>query len=238
MQVKKQEIEQGEKIKQVADRVWGWNTQAGTLRAKRRVKEFLRYFDLRENKRILEVGCGTGIFTEFFCQIQVKPIAVDISYDLLQEAMERNPNIIFIQADAENLPFKVNVFDCVFGVSILHHLDISAALRSIKAVLKNNGVIIFSEPNMLNPQIFLQKRIPLLKRFMLDTPAETAFFRWRLKKILELNGFKQINIHPFEFLHPFIPKCLINFVKKLELHLEGTPFIREIAGSLLIFAEK
>jgi len=168
----------------------------------------------------------------------IKPIAVDISYGLLKKARKRNANIIFIQADAENLPFKDNVFDYVLGVSILHHLNLRSALKSIRSVLIDNGSMIFSEPNMANPQIFLQKKIGWLKRILNDTPDETAFFRWKLRQHLEQNGFSHIHIFPFEFLHPFTPAFLVHFIKRLELYLENIPIFKEIAGSLLISSKK
>ena len=38
---------------------------------------------------------------------------------------------------------------------------------------------------MLNPQIAIQKNIPWVKRKLGDSPDETAFFRWPLRRLLE-----------------------------------------------------
>ena len=236
--IKHQERAHGEKIQSKADEIWGWDTAAGLFRSRRRLKEFLQCLASAKKEKVLEIGCGTGVFTRLFCQNGIKPIAVDISHDLLRKAKDKNPDVFFIQADAENLPFKENVFDCVLGVSILHHLNINSALKCIRAVLVDGGSMAFSEPNMANPQIFLQKRIRWLKKILNDTPSETAFFRWELKKTLEQNGFSQIYIYPFEFLHPLTPVPFICFIKKLERWLERAPIFKEIAGSLLIYSKK
>ncbi len=236
--IKFQEKEHGKKIQYKADKIWGWSTQAGILRANRRLKEFLPYLDSARKNRVLEIGCGTGVFTNLFYLNGIMPVAIDISYDLLKKAKNRNPNLVLIQADAENLPFKENFFDCVLGISILHHLNINSALKDIRAVLRDDGVMIFSEPNMANPQIFLQKRIGWLKRIMHDTPSETAFFRWQLERTLRLNGFSCICMCPFEFLHPYTPRCVIPIVTMLQQYLERIPIIKEIAASLLIVARK
>lgn len=233
-----QEKAHGRKIQSKADKIWGWDTPAGVFRSTRRLNEFLQYLTLAKRTKVLEIGCGTGVFTNLFYKNGITPIAIDISYDLLRKAKNKNHNIFFIQADAENLPFKENTFDCVLGVSVLHHLNTNSAFKAIRAVLTDGGSIIFSEPNMANPQIFLQKRISWLKRMLRDTPNETAFFRWKLKKTLEQNGFSQVYIYPFEFLHPLTPVPLIYFIKKLERCLERTPIFREIAGSLLICSKK
>lgn len=236
--IKSQEKEHGKKIQSQADKILGWDTPAGVFRASRRLKGFLKYLALAKKNKVLEIGCGTGAFTTLFCMNGIIPIAIDISYDLLKKAKNKNPNIIFIQADAENLPLKKNVFDCVLGVSILHHLNVNSALKGIRAVLTDGGLIIFSEPNMANPQIFLQKRIRWLKRIMNDTPSETAFFRWRLEKTLKQNGFLCISINPFEFLHPYTPRRFIPVIARLQRYLERIPIVREIAGSLFIVARK
>lgn len=237
-QIKLQEIKQGKKIRDCAERTWGWATPAGIFRVSRRVDEFIHYLNTDKKSKVLEIGCGTGIFTNNFYQRGICPIGIDISLDLLKKAKERNPRIIFIQADAENLPFKENVFDFVLGISVLHHLAIRDALKSIKSVLKAGGKIIFSEPNGINPQIFFQKRIDRIKKLVLDTPFESAFSRWQIENTLSTSGFEQISARPYEFLHPLTPKIFINFIRRIEYCIERIPFIKEMGGSLLIFAKK
>lgn len=133
---------------------------------------------------------------------------------------------------------KEKPYDAVIGSSVLHHLEIKEAIQNIYHLLKPNGVISFAEPNMMNPQIMLQKNIPCLKKKMGDSPDETAFFRWTLKKILQEYGFSEIQIQPFDFLHPAVPIRLIAPVKKIGRVLEELPLFQEIAGSLYIYAKK
>jgi hypothetical protein len=130
------------------------------------------------------------------------------------------------------------VFDSVVGSSVLHHLEIEEALRDIYRVLKPMGTIYFTEPNMLNPQIAIQKNIPWIKRKLGDSPDETAFFRWPLRQLLEQTGYRDIRIDPFDFLHPKTPVPLIDRVNNLGRLLERVPVISEFAGSLYIRAIK
>ena len=67
--------------------------------------------------------------------------------------------------------------------------EIEEALRDIYRVLKPGGTIYFTEPNMLNPQIAMQKNIPWIKRKLGDSPDETAFFRWPLRRLPVFNHF-------------------------------------------------
>ncbi len=105
-------------------------------------------------------------------------------------------------------------------------------------VLKPGGRIFFTEPNMMNPQIAMQKNIPSLKRKLGDSPDETAFFRWSLKNLMLNTGFLAIAIKPFDFLHPALSPYLIPLVSTLGSMVEKTPVLKEIAGSLYITAQK
>ena len=238
MDRKKQEILHGKAISLDAENIWGWTTPAGNLRGERRVDEILKRLGLDNKLKILEIGCGTGFFSSKFKKRGIEPICLDISMDLLNHAKNKGSNLNFIQADAENLPFKDNTFDAIIVISVLHHLDIKVALTAFKNALKKDGLIIFSEPNMLNPQIFLQKNIPFLKKMAGDTPTETAFFRWSLKKPLKKLGFSRIEIKPFDFMHPAIPIGLISLFKPITELFEKIPVIKELSGSLIIFAKK
>jgi hypothetical protein len=89
----------------------------------------------------------------------------------------------------------------------------------------------------MNPQIFLQKSIPFLKRLAGDSPDEYAFTRFEIAKRLSQAGFSSIRVKPFEFLHPAVPEAWISRIERLESWVEGT-FLREIGGSILIEARK
>ena len=105
-------------------------------------------------------------------------------------------------------------------------------------MLKNGGILSFAEPNMLNPQIAIQKNIPWVKRRLGDSPDETAFVRWKLLRLLEEAGFGDVYIRPFDWLHPLTPRPLIPIVKTIERAVEAIPLLREFSGSLYIKAKK
>jgi hypothetical protein len=75
---------------------------------------------------------------------------------------------------------------------------VDQALKEFARILKPGGGIMFTEPNMMNPQIALVKNTPALKRRAGDSPDETAFFRWVIAGKLRHHGFTDISIVPFD----------------------------------------
>ena len=220
--------------------IWGWATPAGKVRAKRRAAMIINGGHLQSEKKILEIGCGTGLFTEMFASSRCQIIAVDISQELLEKAKKRNlpKNQVRFLAKSFELCADDESFDAIIGSSILHHLDIDSALTQIFNLLKPGGYTCFAEPNMLNPQIFIQKKIPIIKKWMGDSPDETAFRASQIRKKMRLSFFTEINIIPFDWLHPATPSLMIPVVEQIGFILEKIPVIKEFAGSLLIMGRR
>ena len=189
---------------------------------------------------MLELGCGTGMLTRHLVRTGARVTAVDISPDLLTLAEQslRGVPVDWLLADASNTGLEAGQHDCVVGSSVLHHLDVRTSIAELFRVLKPGGRIRFTEPNMLNPQIAVQKNMPAIKRLLGDSPDETAFVRWRMARALRDQGFESVVLTPFDFLHPAIPGFALRVAEPLAAALEGVPLLREIAGSLMIEARK
>jgi len=234
------EIAHGKKLLESgAEQIWGWGTPAGQVRALRRADWIIDSAQLNPSSRVIEIGCGTGIFTEIFARSKATIVALDISEELLVEARKRviSETVNFICMPFEKMETN-EPFDAIIGSSVLHHLDIKPALNKIFRLLKPGGLMSFAEPNMLNPQIMVQKNIPWIKEKVGDSPDETAFVRWHLGNLLKKCGFKNIKIVPRDWLHPAVPTGMIGPMSWLGNFLEHVPVVREIAGSLYIAAQK
>jgi ubiquinone/menaquinone biosynthesis C-methylase UbiE len=221
-----------------AGEIWNWESAAGKVRWRRRVEMLSSVIE--EGDKVLELGCGTGYFTKELVRTKASVTAIDISQELIREAQKtvQADNVSFEIQNACRMEFNDNLFDKVIGSSVLHHLDIRKALSEIHRVLRPGGRIAFTEPNMMNPQIALQKNIPWLKKRLGDSPDETAFFRWKLKNLMHATGFEQVQILPFDFLHPSIPAGAISLFSAIGRIAERLTIIKEIAGSLHITARK
>jgi SAM-dependent methyltransferase len=220
--------------------VWGWGTPAGRLRAQRRAGLIAAGAALRPGVTALEIGCGTGLFTELFAASGASLVAVDISDDLLARARQRRlppERVRFVSGRFEDAALPGG-FDAAIGSSVLHHLELDDALAAMRKALKPGGVLSFAEPNMLNPQVFLERHPPFFLKdyYAYTSPDETAFVRWTFAKQLERAGFVDVKITPFDWLHPATPPALIGAVRAAGRLIERTPLAREFAGSLHILA--
>tara|TARA_Y100000310_G_C20168326_1_gene572436 strand:+ start:84 stop:578 length:495 start_codon:yes stop_codon:yes gene_type:complete len=91
--------------------------------------------DIKNKDLLLDVGCGTGLSSDFDCNV----IGIDPAIELLQQNKKPiNKNIL---ATAENIPFKDNAFDKVISVTSMHNFDdIVKGMQEMKRVGKNDFV--------------------------------------------------------------------------------------------------
>ncbi len=81
--------------------------------------------------RILDLGCGTGLLSEF---LQKKIYGVDISFQMLKKAQVKE---IVVQADMDFLPFRNSVFDAVLSFTSLQNLpSADHVFKEVRRVLK------------------------------------------------------------------------------------------------------
>ena len=232
------EISHGKFLSEGAtEKYWGWETPAGKIRAKRRGRIIAESAGLTPEMRVLEIGCGTGLFTEIFSNYGSQLTAVDISPDLLKKAHRRNfaNPVDFKEGRFEEFDFEEG-FDAIIGSSVLHHLNLKRSLNRIYSLLKPGGIMCFAEPNYVNPQVAVMFKFRYF--FPEISPDENPFLRWQLRKNLIESNFENLTIKPFDWLHPSTPHQLINIVSYAGKLFEQIPFLREFAGSLLIKAQK
>jgi ubiquinone/menaquinone biosynthesis C-methylase UbiE len=220
---------------------WGSQTKAGKIRMNERAQLAIKHGKLRPGMRVLEPGAGNGEFTLRLAKsgatirgIEISPRQVELGNDRLVNFA----NAKIVEGDIENLDFPDASFDAVVGNSVLHHFDLNHALPEITRVLKPRGNFFFCEPNMINPQIAIEKNIPFIGRMLQNSPDETAFIRWQIVKKLTLYGLERITATPFDFLHPGVPDQWIGGLMTFNRFLNRLPLVREIGGSLQIKANK
>jgi len=104
---------------------------------------------------VLDIGCGSLAFTaKTYSKYTERPvILVDQSLKMLRMAkaklMKQNSkipdNLIFLHADALNLPFQEDIFTTILSENLLHCLgDTAVLLNQLKTIISKNGKMYFT----------------------------------------------------------------------------------------------
>ena len=214
------------------------------VRTERRCNLIVNEMNIRRDTTILEIGCGRGEMAYTIAQkTNAALLGVDLCVPFIEEAKRKYPldNLNFEVMDFNN-PEILNggKFDYIIGNGILHHLyyNLNEALKNIRLLLKENGKIIFMEPNLKNPYCYLIFTYPYFRKKAKLEPGEMAFTRKFIGKKLEESGFSKIKAGYRDFLVPGIPGIFINPSIIIGNLAESLPGINNLAQSLFIIADK
>jgi len=110
-----------------------------------KIQAALAHLSLSKNDEVLDAGCGTGILFGYLAD-EVRSIAgADTSRGLLKEAKRKAKiysNIGLVLADADSLPFRNQMFDKAFAITLLQNMpNPSRTLNEISLVSKPKATI-------------------------------------------------------------------------------------------------
>lgn len=102
------------------------------------IKKFLEDKNIKLDGEILDVGCGSGISTNCFSCIK----GIDPCSELIEIAKNKYPNISFIKAYAEEIPFKNKEFDYTISITASQNFsDLNKSIKEINRVSKKGFLI-------------------------------------------------------------------------------------------------
>lgn len=103
-----------------------------------------------ENRHILDIGCGLGMYTQAFRRYSSAVYGVEVERDRAVQALDRAAGVA--QAVGERLPFPDNTFDLVFNHEVLEHVaDDRQVAREMVRVTRPGQYIVTFVPNRLWP---------------------------------------------------------------------------------------
>ena len=111
----------------------------------------LRMFLPKKGMSILDVGCGTGSYLEFYKRFQCNLFGIDPSPAMLEIAKERlGQGADLYQGSAADMPYPDHSFDLIVSMLVLHEIDHElrlAVIDEIKRVLNPSGKILLIDFN-------------------------------------------------------------------------------------------
>jgi SAM-dependent methyltransferase len=140
--------------------------------------------------RVLDLGCGTGFFLAELDEQHSGAVGLDISHDMLKVSDRYVPGARLVTADAEKLPFVPGSFDTVFCKGSLHHTrDHVGFLSNCREALRDDGVLVMSEPCNDNPLIRIARAL-LYKKSPHFDEGDQGFTREGIIALCERAGFE------------------------------------------------
>ncbi|MFH1507776.1 MAG: class I SAM-dependent methyltransferase [Candidatus Omnitrophota bacterium] len=160
------------------------------------------------NGRILEVGCGEGLFLAELAKANpgLECVGVDNNQERVSQSQARvkeaglsNVNISY--ADAKGLKFNDSYFDAVACINVFFNLPslevVNSVLKEICRVSKSSGRIIFDVRNAGNPLLKIKYKLaPFYDPTVKNLPLNTYNFS-QVKKMLQECRLKLID---FKFI--------------------------------------
>lgn len=90
-------------------------------------------------KRLLDIGCGTGLILDLTHDLFEELDGIDITPEMLERIKPR-PNVRAQLASAEEIPFADSTFDAITAYSVLHHIEnLAPVFREVRRTLKPGG---------------------------------------------------------------------------------------------------
>jgi dolichol-phosphate mannosyltransferase len=224
------------------ERYWQKHPVTSELKLRWRALTVRHCFHLLPGESILELGAGSGLWTEHLA-VTVRgenPITAAVfNDDLFEIACQRHlPNTKFLRVVDPFTDLPVEHFDYVIGTAILCHDQYVHNLRALYRVLKPGGQFLFFEANFWNPQVFVKHAFPSIGRWAGNVRCQIGLRKYKLMQMASQEQFTNIDIIPYDIVHPLIPLSMVRPLQSLAFILEHTPGVRELCGTLYIWASK
>jgi len=147
---------------------------------------FQRLFELlqtKEDGHYLDIGCGTGNYTALFAEQGLMMSGMDPSSEMLKKAEENQPDILWLQGQAEKTGLPKNEFDGIVGSLTIHHWNnLLEGFKELYSILKpQSKLVLFTSdpqqmegywlnhyfPSMMKASMALMPELPLIKQALL-----------------------------------------------------------------------
>lgn len=152
---------------------------------KRQGKELIKHLPSLKNKKVLDLGGGTGRLAMQMACAGADLWLLDASPQMLKQALRLLPGERVIQGDSVSLPFKDNTFDIVTMVDVFHHLKSQEkTLKECRRVLVSGGSLYLLE---FHPGFISIKILAFVER-LVGEPC-TFILPEDLIKVLKKTGY-------------------------------------------------
>lgn len=195
-------------MSEIWDKVW--RQPVSRTRPYWYAEEFLHYLIRwsagKEKALFLEIGAGSGQFSDHLSIRGIEVVALDYSRNSirLMRRMRKNGGASFhiVRADARGMPFRNSTFSVIFSEGLLEHFRNPGGLvTEAVRVLQKHGITIFAVPNKFSFHTIGRGIATRLLKLQWVYGYEASYSKWELRHLLNSVGLRNIEIHGIGLLY-------------------------------------
>ncbi|MFA6226702.1 MAG: methyltransferase domain-containing protein [Methanoregula sp.] len=192
--------------------------------------------------KLLDIGCGTGLFVEKFIKNGGAAVGLDISGKMISRAYHRCPTSEFIVGTGEKIPFCDHSFEAVSSLLVFSYVkDPHAMLSESYRVLKPGGVISICTlgKKLLTrgiPALYQLGEKMKIKHLVMKDFGEHYYDEDEMNSLFSQVGFSDVDVSWCSFAHIDMIDPLFNFARKVEPFVEKR--VPQLAYNICVSAKK
>ena len=210
----------------------------------RLIDAFVALSRLPSGSRVVDLGCGSGVFTDVLQRRGYRCSGVDLSPKLIEIARAKFRDVEFVEGDVEQLPFADASFDGVLLSGLVHHLpDPSRCAAEVFRILRPGGTFVAFDPNRMNPFMYLYRdRSSPFYSSLGVTANERPVLAREVASMFEVAGFRvgtdYLSNLQYRYIASGRARWLLPFYNAVDAVLFAPSFMRWFRPFVLTFGEK
>ena len=162
-------------------------------------EQLLKHLNPNKKGIYLDIGCGTGNYTNALQEKGFQFIGIDPSIEMLKKAQSKNQNITWKIGAAEKTDLQQQSIDGIVGTLTIHHwTNLTRAFSELNYILKPNGkIVIFTSTPLQMKGYWLNHYFPkMLEDSMAQMPTLEAVKKVMTLAEIKITATETYNIKP------------------------------------------
>jgi ubiquinone/menaquinone biosynthesis C-methylase UbiE len=192
--------------------------------------------------KLLDIGCGTGLFVERYIGDGRSAVGLDISGKMIERARRRCRSCDYTVGTGEKIPFNDNTFDAVSSLLVFSYVrDPEAMLKEAHRVLKPGGAIAICTlgKKLITrgiPAIYHISEKMKVRHVVMKNFGERYYDREEMRDLFTRAGFSGIQVKWCSFAHIDMIDPLFHLAQKIEPFVEKR--VPQLAYNICVCGKK